>query len=125
MQTTRLLAKSASDIRIDAVASDINRYFKTSENLIVELNSGDRIVVENFFAKGPSGEVSRLVFSDGAVSAVTGESDVIAHTGLGAGMASQEAILAAGGIGFAGLVAASSASGDTGDTGETGDTGDT
>jgi hypothetical protein len=45
MSDTRLVADTPKDIRIAATQDEIRNYAKSSDNLIINLNDGDKITV--------------------------------------------------------------------------------
>ncbi|MDZ4394214.1 BapA prefix-like domain-containing protein, partial [Cypionkella sp.] len=62
MQTTHLVAQKPADYKIDVSRAEVKGYGKAGQDLVVNLVTGDQVVIENFFDKGPNGEVSRLLF---------------------------------------------------------------
>ncbi|MEN9060144.1 BapA prefix-like domain-containing protein [Ponticoccus litoralis] len=57
-------AGSEIAIRIDANRTDISRFVRQGDDLIVELRNGDRIIVEGYHVPHESGSLHSLVFGD-------------------------------------------------------------
>ncbi|NGM47980.1 BapA prefix-like domain-containing protein, partial [Rhodobacter sp. SGA-6-6] len=93
-----------------AQAADVRQFVKSGDDLIVHLTDGRSFVIEDFFVKGPNGEVSRLLYEDGTFSGVDGNVQTVEGdaVGLGAAMSNEDmAAIAIAGLGGLGLIASS------------------
>ncbi|MCB2254976.1 BapA prefix-like domain-containing protein, partial [Pseudomonas chlororaphis] len=56
--------KAPSIVKISLSPQDMKSYYKSGNNLVIELKSGKQIVLENFFVAAPDGARNELVLED-------------------------------------------------------------
>ena len=83
MVTTSIQAGPEISVKIDVMRDEVLRYSKSGDNLIIDLKSGDQIVVNDFYTFAENQSLHSLVFGDGTASGVTGDPATAAGLGMG------------------------------------------
>ncbi|PHQ69585.1 MAG: hypothetical protein COB97_07190, partial [Paracoccus sp.] len=101
MAQSIIQAGTLTEVSIQALPGDIGGYAKSGDDLIVQLHSGDEVLVQGFYQPDANGMAHKLVLGDGTVILADGTDEE--ELGLGAGMVGADAAVA--GLGAAGVAA--------------------
>ncbi|MGG2424933.1 BapA/Bap/LapF family prefix-like domain-containing protein, partial [Ralstonia pseudosolanacearum] len=63
--SNRVTVKPPSIVQIDIQSRDVRASHRAGNDMVIELASGETVIVENFYATQPSGQGNELVFSGG------------------------------------------------------------